>query len=62
MPNRTGATMVHFEPPLRRIPAPNTTVNYSKPVGVFRLANNKQGVWQTLLAPGVLLQNLKSIA
>ncbi|MBS3796669.1 hypothetical protein [Pseudoalteromonas sp. BDTF-M6] len=40
----TGAATVVFEPPMRKIPAHNTQIIFKQPVGVFRLADNKQGI------------------
>jgi len=54
IPNRTGSTMLHFEPPLRRIPAHNTPIYFSKPAGVFRLADNKQGLADAKYKNGVV--------
>lgn len=54
LPASTGATMLRFESPMRRIPAHNSPVYFVRPAGVFRLINNKQGLADAQYKNGVV--------
>ncbi|NOU50272.1 hypothetical protein HG263_06915 [Pseudoalteromonas sp. JBTF-M23] len=54
VPASYGATMLHFESPMRRIPMHNTPVIFYKPAGVFRLADNKQGLADAQYKNGIV--------
>jgi len=40
----SGNATIEFESPVRKIPATNTPLYFKQPKGLFRLANNKQGL------------------
>jgi len=49
-----GRATVIFESPLRKIPADNTLITFKQPVGLFRLADNKQGLASAQYKNGIV--------
>jgi hypothetical protein len=49
-----GAATLHFESPVRRIPSSGSPVYFAKPAGVFRLADNKQGLADAQFKDGMV--------
>lgn len=52
--NSIGQSTVNFESPVRRIPADNTLITFKQPAGLFRLADNKQGLASAQYKKGIV--------
>ena len=49
-----GHASIVFESPIRKIPAPNTPLYFKQPKGLFRLADNKQGLASAQYKNGIV--------
>ncbi|MDC3190407.1 hypothetical protein NQU96_11700 [Pseudoalteromonas elyakovii] len=49
-----GRATVVFESPLRKIPADNTLITFKQPRGLFRLADNNQGIYSAEYKKGIV--------
>jgi len=52
--NSLGQANIVFESPIRVIPADNTPLYFNQPKGVFRLADNKQGIASAQYKNGII--------
>jgi len=52
--NSLGQANIVFESPMRVIPADNTPLYFKQPKGVFRLADNKQGIASAQYKNGII--------
>ena len=49
-----GQATAIFESPVRKIPAENTLITFNQPAGLFRLADNKQGLTSAQYKNGIV--------
>lgn len=52
--NSVGQATITFESPVRKIPADNALITFKQPAGLFRLADNRQGLASAQYKKGIV--------